>query len=149
MEKNKEILLIDDDPEECELLLLILKSQWPDYELLCLETSQQVWDFLEKAKLLPALILMDVNLQGETSLELLGRMKADPRFKKVPVLVLTGSDNQRYVELFLQAGANAYLHKPAQLKEYKTLLMAIRTQWLEVGSGASLAPHPSEGDGAV
>ncbi|WP_229311173.1 response regulator [Larkinella soli] len=135
MEPKKYVLLVDDDPEECELLGAIARLEWPDFDVHCQEQVAAAWNFLEAADSRPLLIILDVNLQEETSLELLVRLKAESRFRPIPVLILTGYEADINVSAYLQAGAAAYLPKPNRLKDYKTLLKSIRLQWLESPGG--------------
>lgn len=94
----------------------------------------------------PNLVLLDLNLPRMNGLEILGRMKADRILKKIPVAVLTSSDNPEDIESCYRLHANCYLTKPPQFEEFKSLACLIhqtrglcgrRDQelWIDNGAG--------------
>jgi CheY-like chemotaxis protein len=85
---------------------------------------------------LPALIVLDLNSHGVDGREALVVIKADARFKAIPVVVLTTSVNPKDVEYCYQAGANAYHVKPVRHDQYLLLLRALMHYWLD-----TVTPH--------
>ena len=81
--------------------------------------------------LLPILILMDLNSHGVDGREALVTIKADTRFSKIPLVVLTTSANPKDVVFCYQAGANAYHIKPVRHDHYLLLVRSLLHYWLE------------------
>ncbi len=81
--------------------------------------------------LLPVLILMDLNSHGVDGREALVIIKADARFSKIPLVVLTTSANPKDVVFCYQAGANAYHIKPVRHDHFLLLVRSVLHYWLE------------------
>ena len=81
--------------------------------------------------LLPALIVMDLNSHGVDGREALMIIKADPRLKEIPVVVLTTSVSPKDVGYCYQTGANAYHVKPVRHDQYLLLLRSLMHYWLD------------------
>ena len=71
---------------------------------------------------------------------MLSRIKADPRLRIIPVIVLTTSSREEDVIQTYQAGANTYIPKPAEYAGYREVVSALRTYWLDT---ALKVPHPA------
>jgi len=86
----------------------------------------------------PDLVLMDINMPGIDGLECLRRLRGDPKFKKLPVVVmLTTSHEQVYVDASYEAGANGYIVKPSGLDELEATLKITEEFWLHVSQRPS------------
>lgn len=86
---------------------------------------------------LPALVLLDLNLPGTDGRTVLETLQNDPRLQALPVVVLSTSSNTRDVERCYQLGANGYLTKPIQYAALEAKLRVTLQYWLE----ASELPH--------
>ena len=84
----------------------------------------------EEATPPPWLVLLDLNLPRVGGLEVLLRVKTDPRLARIPVVVLTGSDAHQDIETAYGLHANSYLIKPADPDDYDRLLVAVAEFWL-------------------
>jgi len=71
----------------------------------------------------PALMLLDLNLPDMNGVEILARIKAEPRLKRMPIVVLTTTDDKVEVERCYDLGCNVYITKPV---EYESFAQAIR-----------------------
>lgn len=71
----------------------------------------------------PVLVLLDLNLPDMSGIAILERMKADPRLKRIPVIVLTTTDDAREIQRCYDLGANVYITKPV---DYGRFAEAIR-----------------------
>lgn len=79
----------------------------------------------------PAIILLDLNIPGEDGLTFLKKLKRNPKFSLIPVVVLSSSKNPRDVEQSYAFGASAYLLKPMNPRDLDSIIMAFTYFWLK------------------
>lgn len=84
---------------------------------------------------LPCLILLDLNMPRMDGRETLRALKQDPRFKQIPVVILTGSRNTEDIETSYRDGANSFFSKPLDYSELVNLIKLLKNYWLR---GAAL-----------
>ena len=85
----------------------------------------------------PALVLLDINLPKVGGLDVLRRLRADPRTRLLPVVILTTSRERRDVAAGYRLGANSYVCKPVSFTGFVALVHTLATYWLEVNE-----PYP-------
>ncbi len=81
---------------------------------------------------LPCLILLDLNLPGTDGREVLSIIKADPRLKSVPVVVMTSSRDQTDIDDCYHQGANSYIVKPVDLDGFIKSIARLRDYWFQI-----------------
>jgi CheY-like chemotaxis protein len=81
---------------------------------------------------LPGLLLLDLNIPGKGGTFVLGAIKSTPRLARIPVIVLTTSDNLIDVERCYDLGANTYIRKPVELGEFFNVIQRLRDYWLDL-----------------
>ncbi len=125
------ILLVEDDPGHALLIEKNLRRAGIANEITVLDTGQKAVDYLfkegaykEGQHALPPLILLDLNLPVLDGYQVLKMIKNDERTKKIPVIVLTTTDNPHEVSRCYELGCNVYITKPV---EYERFSDAIRT----------------------
>lgn len=79
---------------------------------------------------LPALILLDLNLPGIDGRELLVMLKNDDRYKEIPVIILSTSNNPRDISYCFKNGANSYQVKPVGFEKYLVSIKSMISYWL-------------------
>lgn len=79
----------------------------------------------------PAIILLDLNMPGEDGLTLLKKLKRNPKFSLIPIVVLSSSSSSKDVEQSYALGASAYLLKPMDPKDLDSIIKAITYFWLK------------------
>ncbi len=79
----------------------------------------------------PMIVLMDLNTPGIDGREALRELKADRRWRSIPVIVMSTSANPRDVEACYAAGANAYHVKPLRYVDHLTLVTGVLKYWLQ------------------
>ena len=80
----------------------------------------------------PALVLLDLNMPGMDGREVLKAMKADDRLRRIPVVVLTTSDDPRDIEACYELGANSYVHKPVDMAGFVDAMARLKSYWFEI-----------------
>ncbi|HBQ98919.1 MAG TPA: response regulator [Cyanobacteria bacterium UBA11691] len=85
-------------------------------------------------RLLPDLVLLDLNLPRKNGREVLAEIKTDPKLKHIPILILSTSQRPEDIQESYQLHANCYLHKPNNLKQLFHLVEQIETFWFRTVS---------------
>jgi CheY-like chemotaxis protein len=107
------ILLVEDDYDDSDIVAEAISDISPIYTLTWMDRTDKAISFLESLtpKELPALIILDLNLPPMTGVEFLKFVKADDRFKDIPVAIYSHSTYQKHIDEVLQAGACVYFNK--------------------------------------
>jgi CheY-like chemotaxis protein len=131
----RSVLLVEDDPDDVELLLLVLGDAKDQADFEVAKTGAEAMDRLTSSRSggLPHFVLLDLNLPMVRGDEVLAFMKRDPVLKSIPVAVLTSSDAPLDRDRCGQHGCIAYLVKPKDLRGYRDLgrvvLRILQTCW--------------------
>lgn len=115
MGREIRVMLVEDNPEDVAFTKRVLKHNKLDEDLVLAANGVQALEALEKKAdegILPNLILLDINLPDISGIELLTRIKKDPRFASIPVVILTGSNEDADIQRSYDLGASSYLVKP-------------------------------------
>ena len=134
---NGAILLVEDDPKDVEFTLAAFKTAKLANSVQVTadgETALEMLDGRENRRkateqALPQLVLLDLHLPGMHGLEVLRRIKSDRRLKAVPVVVLSGSQNDGDIHEAMRLGANAYLIKPLDFHRFAEVTPKLRFRW--------------------
>ncbi len=115
------IQIIDDEPSSRATIAVILEGQ--DYQL---EFAANGHEALSQAEeVIPDLVLLDVMMPGMNGFEVCERLRANPRLREVPILLLTALDDRESRMQGLQAGADDFLSKPVDSQELRTRVATI------------------------
>ncbi len=114
----KKILIVEDDPVARQLLHARLRSKYQVFM-----TGDAMAAFTEARKQSPDLVILDLGLPAGGGFTVLQRMKSMPALSTIPVIVVSGLDQAANEQKAIDAGANAYLQKPA---DEETLAAKIR-----------------------
>jgi CheY-like chemotaxis protein len=127
MNKELTIILTEDDLGHATLIKRNLKRAGLLNDIIHFTDGQQVLDFLETEKkkktILPALLLLDIKMPKVDGIEVLKTVKADPSLKKMPVIMITTTDDPREIERCHELGCSNYIKKPI---DYDKFVDAIR-----------------------
>ena len=80
----------------------------------------------------PDIILLDINIPIFNGHEVLQQIKADPNLKKIPVIMLTTSSNQKDIDKAYENHCNSYIKKPLEIKEFLDAIIKIEEFWLQL-----------------
>lgn len=114
------ILLVDDDPEDRSIIIDALTDLDASDSISCAENGEVALASLDQfAKLnsFPCLIILDLNMPKLNGTQTLQRLKADPRFDKIPVIIYSTSINPLEREACMNLGAELYITKPTSYHE--------------------------------
>jgi len=105
--KRKKIIIVDDNVSYLSVVRNLLKSF---YEVYPAPSAEKLFSIMEK--LIPDLVLLDVDMPVKNGFEAIKQMKESPRYKDVPVIFLTGKDDENSASKGLDLGAADYITKP-------------------------------------
>ena len=133
--KTYEILVVEDNTGDQLLIKKGFNSSGLSHRLHWANDGVDALAFLDKSKKYdhpkPDLIIMDLNLTRKDGREVLDEVKKDPELKKIPVVVFSTSGTDQDVSECYALGANAFLTKPVDLKEFLDCIRTIGHFWLE------------------
>ena len=119
------ILLVEDDPGHARLIEKNLRRSNITNDIVTINDGQQAVDYLfgeghysGSKPHRPILVLLDLNLPGLDGYQVLRRMKGDDRTKRIPVVILTTTDDAREVERCYDLGCNVYMTKPVDYEQF-------------------------------
>ena len=139
MAKNAvEILLVEDDPNDVELTLRAFQKRHIVNELCVVRDGAEALDFIfctgtyvnRSIQESPRVILLDLKLPKVDGLEVLRRIKSDPRTMATPVVVLTSSREESDLLECYRLGANSYIVKPVDFDKFTESVQKIGLYWL-------------------
>jgi len=125
------IVLVEDNPDDQTLTLRALKKQNLANDIIVLNDGVEALAFLlDPEKPLPHLLLLDLKLPKLDGLQLLRRLRSEPRTQLLPVVVLTSSDEDRDVIEGYRLGANSYIRKPVDFNQFTEAVRQLGLYWL-------------------
>ena len=135
--KPVEILLVEDNPGDVRLTKEALKEAKVINNLTVLKDGVEALAFLRQQgtyvnAVTPHLILLDLNLPRKDGREVLAEIKADEKLKRIPVVVLTTSQDEQDVFKSYNLHANCYVTKPVDLEQFMTVVKSIEDFWLGI-----------------
>ncbi|MBV9301395.1 MAG: response regulator [Acidobacteriaceae bacterium] len=127
------ILLVEDSPSDVRLIREAMKKTPIPLEIRVARDGVEAMDYLHQAQAglvhCPDIILLDLNLPKKNGREVLAEVKAEPKLKQIPVLVMTSSKADEDVLAAYSLNANCYIAKPGDLQEYENVVRAIEDFW--------------------
>lgn len=131
--KSISILLVDDDPEDIELTMEILKMHKIKLNIIVAYDGVEAIEYLHENLInLPDLILLDLNMPRKNGHEVLDEIKSDNNLKHIPVIILTSSKAMEDIDSSYHKGASCYISKPMGIDEFKKVVEAINNFWFSV-----------------
>ena len=137
--KNEvEILLVEDNPSDAELTLRALKKHNLANNVIHVSDGEEALDFIfargafshREVENGPKVVILDLKLPKVDGLEVLRTMKADPRTKVIPVVVLTSSTVEKDIVESYRLGVNSYIVKPVDFDKFIAAVNDLGMYWL-------------------
>jgi two-component system, response regulator len=135
---NKTILLIEDNPSDIALTRRALERAHIANLLVTAEDGQEALDFLfctgphagREISQQPVLTLLDLKLPKISGLDVLRRIRSDPRTRRMPVVILTSSDEALDISSGYDLGINSYIRKPVDFEQFQRVVEQLGLYWL-------------------
>ena len=142
-----EILLVEDNNEDVELTLHALRKENLANHIHVARDGEEALDFLfcngahadRSFEHPPRLILLDLKLPKVDGMEVLRRLKADPRTHDIPVVILTSSKEERDLIHGYGLGANSYIQKPVDFDQFRDTVKSVGLYWLLINQAPVMA----------
>lgn len=133
-----EVLLVEDNPSDAELTMRALKKRNLANKLFHAKDGAEALDFLfaqgsflhRRIENGPKVVLLDLKLPKVDGLEVLRRIKSDERTRKVPVVVMTSSREDRDLATCYECGVNGYVVKPVEFEDFSRAVSELGFYWL-------------------
>ena len=131
----KKILIVDDNPKDVELTIAALAEKNLANEVVVAEDGVEALDYLYKRGKFasvngnPAIILLDIKMPRMDGIEVLKHIRADTKFKLIPVIMLTSSAEERDLVESYKLGANSYVVKPVDIVQFIDAIKVLGQYW--------------------
>ncbi len=136
---SRTILVVDDSEEDIILLRSALARAGAENRVIAARDGAEALELLRRdAAERPALVLLDVRMPLMNGIETLRAIRADPRLRRIPVVMLTSSRQPGDIRECYEQGADAYVVKPIEASEFDQAVAALHHFWLRVNE-----PPPS------
>jgi len=139
MDRNDiEILLVEDNPNDVELTLDALRGPETSKHIFVVRDGAEALDFIfatgeyasRQVENPPKVVFLDLKLPKMDGLEVLKRIKGDPRTRQIPVVMLTSSREERDMVESYDMGVNSYIVKPVDFEQFNESVRSLGLYWL-------------------
>lgn len=139
MNANKWILLAEDNANDADLVVRALTANQTVTHVVLATDGSVVLDclyrrgaFESRSSGQPTIVLLDLKMPKVDGLEVLKKIKTDEELKNIPVVVFTSSCEEQDILHSYQLGANAYVVKPVEFRQFVATLQGLRSFWMTV-----------------
>ena len=132
-----EILLIEDSPDDADLTVDVLREGRIYNRVTVIEDGVEAMAYLRRegrhaSAIRPDLILLDLNLPRKNGREVLAEIKQDPELRRIPVVVMTSSDDEKDILSAYNNHVNCYVTKPVDLDQFIGVVKSIEHFWFSI-----------------
>jgi CheY-like chemotaxis protein len=132
-----QILLVEDNPDDADLTVDALRNGRVRNHITVVEDGEEAMAFLRRqghhaAAPRPDLILLDLNLPRKSGREVLAEVKQDPDLRRIPVVVMTSSDDEKDILAVYNLYVNCYVTKPVDLDQFIGVVKSIEHFWFSI-----------------
>jgi two-component system, response regulator len=140
MNTIQDILLVEDSQNDIDLALYALREEKLANGVFVVRDGKEALDFLfcrdafakRSFEHPPKLVLLDLKLPKVDGLQVLKQLKSDPRTKRIPVVILTTSNEERDLVESYNLGANSFIQKPVDFEQFRAAVKSLGLYWLVV-----------------
>lgn len=126
------ILLVEDNPMDLDLTLRAFSKKKFANTIQIARDGEEALAFVPRwdaGEPLPAVILLDINMPKVNGLEVLMQLKNHPLYRRIPVVMLTSSREDRDLKAAYDLGANSYIEKPVSFTKFIEVAEHIELYW--------------------
>jgi CheY-like chemotaxis protein len=132
-----EILLVEDNPDDADLTIDALREGRVRNHVTVVDDGVEAMAYLRRegrhsSAIRPDLILLDLNLPRKNGQEVLAEIKQDPSLRRIPVVIMTSSDDEKDILAAYNHYVNCYVTKPVDLDQFIKVVKTIEHFWLSV-----------------
>ena len=146
MKPEIDILLVEDNESDAEMTIRALKKSGLANTVLHLNDGAEALDFIfaegeysgRLVEKIPKLILLDLKMPRVNGIKVLLKIKADKRTKKIPVVMLTSSQEDPDIQRCYDLGVNSYVVKPVEFEEFYKVISSLGLYWMIVNQPPSI-----------
>lgn len=146
MSRSRIILLVEDNPNDVELTLRAFEKNKIANEIVVASDGEEALEYLfatgayadRDPNAWPEVVLLDLKLPKMHGLDLLQRLRADERTKRLPVVILTSSNEEKDLIASYDLGANSFVRKPVDFAQFADASRQLGLYWLVLNE---LPPH--------
>ena len=121
--KKLNILLADDDTDDCIFFKQALEELDLSIQLTTVNDGEQLMNYLsENPEHLPHVIFLDINMPRKSGPECLAEIKQNKKLKGIPVIMFSTSNSWETINALFKTGANVYIHKPSDFAQLKQVI---------------------------
>lgn len=144
MDDLSTVLLIEDNPDDAELIAYAFKKVGITNPLVVVDDGDRAFDYLsgysgfaDRDRFpIPGLILLDLKLPRRSGFEVLAGIRANEVTRRIPVVVLTSSNQEHDIQRAYDLGANSYLVKPIGRDALLTMVHCLDSFWIKLNQAA-------------
>ena len=134
--RDYHILLVEDNPDHIELIMEALENSDSANQIAIVRDGEEALDYIyRRGKYLslniakPDFLLLDIKLPRKDGFQVLSQVKKDSRLKTIPIILLTTSGTETEIEKGYRLGANSFVIKPLNFKEFTEKIKDIQMYW--------------------
>jgi two-component system, response regulator len=140
MKTDRVILLVEDNPSDIELTKRALKKKNILNDVVVVEDGKMALDYLlgrgdftgRDLNIMPTVILLDLKMPKVGGLEVMQQIRSDLRTKRIPVVILTSSQEEEDLATAYDLGVNSYIRKPVDFVQFAEVIALMGYYWLEL-----------------
>lgn len=133
---DRPVLLVEDSEHDAELLCDALGTQMDVARIVHVRdgVGALAWlaDTVQRGGRLPALVLVDLKMPRMSGIELLARIRREPAYRHLPVVMMTSSQQDQDLVSAYELGVNAYVRKPLEFNEFVIIVQHLMRFWVTI-----------------
>ncbi|HTI09229.1 MAG TPA: response regulator [Puia sp.] len=138
-QNSVDVLLVEDNPDDAELMIRELRKNHFSNNLFHVKDGEEALDFIfatgkfsevRNTLFPPKLVLLDIQMPKLNGIEVLQKIRSDERTRKIPVVILTSSNQDPDIRTCYNLGANSYIVKPVDFDKFTEAIRNIGFYWL-------------------